>query len=221
MKTYITTPLSLWLLLAALTVSAADVQVQVSEREGNAPLVGAAVCLGTSARVDQFGAMLTDRNGFAVFKGVPRATVLVTASGNGYKAEQETMVTSTSNRILVMSLPAGGGGVQCPLGKGASGKVTSGLGVSRFAINNGAASAATGQVTLDNVVLGQPTQYRASERSDFKGAEWRDYHKAPVFKLAAGAGKKTVYFQVRRHAALNGANLETLSPVMRDSIRLQ
>jgi hypothetical protein len=221
MKHIITSLFLTWLLTAAVAVSAADVQVQVSEREGNAPLVGAAVCLGTSARIDQFGAMLTDQSGFAVFTDVPRTTILVTASGRGYKSEQETMITSTSNRILVMSLPAGGGGVQCPLGTGSSGKVFSGLSVSRFAVNNGAASAVTGQVTLDNIVQGQPTQYRASERADFKGAEWQAYSKAPVFKLAAGAGKKTVYFQVRRHATINGANLETLSPVMQDAIRLQ
>lgn len=216
-----TLPVLLWLLMASAAVSAATVQVQVSERGGNTPLVGAAVCLGTSARIDQFGARLTDQNGFAVFTDVPRTTILVTASGSGYKAEQETMVTSTSNRILVMSLPTGGGGVQCPLGKKSSGITGNGLSVSRFSLNKGAASAATGQVTLDNAVQGQPTQYRASERADFRGAEWRDYSTAPVFNLAAGAGSKTVYFQVRRHATLNGAKLETLSPVRQDSIRLQ
>ncbi len=221
MKHFMTLLFLSWLLTAAVTVSAADVQVQVSEREGSAPLIGAAVCLGTSARIDQFGARLTDQNGFAVFTDVPRTTLLITASGSGYKAEQETMVTSTSNRILVMSLPAGGGGVQCPLGKESSVKASSGLSVSRFAMNNGAASAATVQVALDNVIQGQPTQYRASERADFKGAEWQDYNKAPVFNLTAGAGKKTVYFQVRRHATLNGAKLETLSPARSDSIRLQ
>ena len=221
MKYFITMPLLFLLLMAAVAGYAADVKVQVSEREGNAPLAGAAVCLGTSARIDQFGARLTDQNGFAVFTDVPRTTILVTASGRGYKAEQEIMVTSTSNRILLMSLPAGGGGVQCPLGERSSGKAVSGLTVSRFALNNGAASAASGQVTLDNVVQGQPTQYRASARADFRGAEWQDYNKAPVFNLAAGAGKKTVYFQVRRHATINGAKLETLSPVMQDSIFLQ
>ena len=121
MKYFITTPLLFLLLMAAVAGYAADVKVQVSEREGNTPLAGAAVCLGTSARIDQFGARLTDQNGFAVFTDVPRTTILVTASGRGYKAEQEIMVTSTSNRVLLMSLPAGGGGVQCPLGEGSSG----------------------------------------------------------------------------------------------------
>ena len=210
-----------WLLTAAITVTAADVQIQVSERAGNAPLVGVAVCLGTSAKIDQFGARLTDQRGFAVFKNVPRTTILVTASGNGYMSEQENMVTSTSNRRLVMSLPAGGGGVQCPLGQASSATTGGGLSVSRFSMNNGAASTVAGRVTLDNTVQGTPTQYRASERADFRDAEWQGYSKTPVFNLAAGAGNKTVYFQVRRHATVNGAKLETLSPVVRDSIRLQ
>jgi hypothetical protein len=76
-------------------------------------------------------------------------------------------------------------------------------------------------VTLDNVVSGRPTQYRASERADFKDADWQDYTSAPVFQLSEGPGKKSVYFQVRRYATLNGANLETLSPVRKDSIVLQ
>jgi hypothetical protein len=211
----------LLLLTGSVAVSAADIQVQVSERGGKAPLVGVAVCLGTSARVDQFGAKLTDQNGYAVFSDVPRTTILVTASGSGYKAEQETMVTSTSNRRLVMSLPTGGGGVQCPLGQPVTGMTGSGLSISRLAMNSGAEATATRSVTLDNVVKGQPTQYRASERADFMGAEWQDYSGAPVFNLSVGNGKKTVYFQVRRHATLNGAKLETLSPARPDSIRLQ
>ena len=214
-------PALLTLLITAVAVSAADVQVQVSDRSGKAPLVGVAVCIGTSARIDQFGAKLTDQKGIAVFTDVPRTTILVTASGSGYKAEQETMVTSTSNRILVMHLPAGGGGVQCPLARKTARMTGSGLSVSRLAVNNGAAYTTTRIVKLENVVQGQPTQYRASERADFKGAEWQDYNKAPVFNLTPEKGKKTVYFQVRRHATLNGANLETLSPVRRDSIRLQ
>jgi hypothetical protein len=88
-------------------------------------------------------------------------------------------------------------------------------------MSGGAGVTTTRNVTLDNVVSGKPTQFRASERADFKGADWQDYTQAPVFQLSAGPGKKAVYFQVRRHAALNGANLETLSPVRKDSILLK
>lgn len=209
------------LLVMSMTVSAADVRVRVFERGGQAPLAGVAVCLGTSASINQFGARLTDENGTAVFSDVPRVTARVTASRSGYKAEQEMLVISTSNRMLVMSLPAGGGGIQCPLSEGAARVAGSGLGISRFAMNDGAALTATSNVTLNSVVNGQATQYRASERVDFKGADWQDYAQAAAFQLSTGAGRKVVYFQVRRHATLNGANLETLSPVMQDSITLQ
>lgn len=207
--------------LASMTISAADVQVRVFERGGKAPLPGVAVCLGTPARISQFGAQLTDGNGNATFSGLPRASVLVTASRAGYKTEQETMVTASGNRMLVISLPAGGGGILCPLGGNAAQLSGSGLDISRFALNRGAGVVSSRNVTLDNMVNGRPTQYRASERADFKGADWLDYMPAPAFQLSPGPGKKSVYFQVRRYATLNGANLETLSPVSKDSIVLQ
>lgn len=213
--------LALPVLLASMAVSAAEVQVRVFDRGGAAPLVGVAVCLGTPARINQFGARLTGENGNAVFGNVPRATLLVTASKNGYKAEQKNMGASSSDRLLVISLPTGGGGVQCELGEAAVELSGKGLSLSRFAMNNGAAVTKTLSVTLDNSVTGQPTQYRASESPDFNGAEWENYKNAPAFTLSAGVGKKTVYFQVRRYATLNGANLETLSPVRTDSILLQ
>ena len=207
--------------LASMTLSAAEVQVRVFERGGKAPLAGVAVCLGTPASINQFGSQLTDGSGNVVFSGVPRASLLVTASRDGYKAEQETMVTSSGNRMVVISLPAGGGGTKCPLSGNAAQVPGSGLGISRFVVSSGAGVATTRSVTLNNVVSGQPTQYRASERADFKGAEWQDYTQAPAFQLSAGPGRKSVYFQVRRHASLGGANLETLSPISKDSIVLQ
>ena len=208
--------------LTSLTVPAADIRVRVFERGGKAPLAGVAVCLGTSARISQFGASLTDGGGNATFNNVPRATLLVTASRDGYKAEQETMVSSTGNRMLVISLPTGGGGTQCPLDETATGvSAGGGLGISRFAMSSGAAVTTSRNVTLNNVVSGHPTQYRASEMANFRGAGWRDYTSAPAFQLSAGPGKKTIYFQVRRYASLSGANLETLSPVRKDTIVLQ
>lgn len=207
--------------LASMAVTAADIQVRVFERGGKAPLTGVAVCLGTPARIGQFGASLTDGNGTATFNNVPRATVLVTASRDGYKAEQETMVSSSSNRMLVISLPTGGGGTRCPLDETTARVSGGGLAISRFVMSNGAAVTTSRNVTLDNRVSGHPTQYRASEMANFGGAGWRDYTQAPAFQLSAGPGKKTIYFQVRRYASLNGANLETLSPVRKDTIVLQ
>ena len=58
--------------MMSLNASAAELTVRIFERGGKAPLQGVAVCLGTSARLDQFGASFTDNEGYAVFPGVPR-----------------------------------------------------------------------------------------------------------------------------------------------------
>jgi len=197
-----------------------DLRVRVFERGGNAPLAGVAVCAGTPARLNQFGAMLTDPGGYAVFSDIPQTALLVTASKTGFKAEQENVVTSNMERMLVLSLSSGGGGSQCQLDGDTSSQQASGLDVSRFAINNGAPKTGQRAVTLDNKVAGEPTQYRASERADMLDAQWQAYSGKAAFELSAGAGNKVVYFQVRRHATINGADLEVLSPVVRDSISL-
>jgi hypothetical protein len=66
-----------------------------------------------------------------------------------------------------------------------------------FKINAGAASTANGLVTLNNAATNLPTQYMASENSDFSGTTWQTYSVAPKFSLSGGAGTKTVYFKVR------------------------
>jgi hypothetical protein len=204
----------------ATTAFSSDLRVRVFERGGNAPLAGVAICVGTPARLNQFGAMLTDSGGYAVFSNVPQTALLVTASRKGFKAEQENVVTSNLDRMLVLSLSTGGGGTQCQLTGDTSPQQAGGLEISRFAINNGATKTGQREVTLDNRVAGEPTQYRASERADLLDAQWQDYSGKATFELSAGAGNKVVYFQVRRHATINGANLEVLSPVVRDSIGL-
>ena len=208
-------------LLLPLAASAADIRVRVFDRGDQTPLVNAAVCLGTSARIDQFGARMTDNEGYVSYTDVPRAPLLITVSRTGYRAAQEALVTSTTNRMLVMSLSTGGGGTPCPLDNSVSRVYSGGLSVSRFLLDNGKAVTANPTVTLNNQASSQATQYRASERADFSGASWQEYATAPAFQLSPGPGKKVVYFQVRRHATAGDANIETLSPAARDSITLQ
>jgi hypothetical protein len=209
------------LLFAAAGVPAADLRVRVFERGGNVPLAGAAVCLGTSARLDQFGATRTDTDGYAVFESVPGAQLLVTASKAGFMTEQESLVTSNTSRMLVLSLSAGGGGARCLTEEPEPSRSAAGLRIDRFVINSGAAVTTSRDVNLDGMISGAPTQYRASEQADFGDAEWLDFKDSPGFTLSPGAGKKTVYYQVRRHSTLNGAVLETVAPVSIDSIILQ
>jgi hypothetical protein len=217
------TLLALFLLVTAIPVlaSAAELRVRVFERSGRQPLAGVSVCLGTSANPLQFGSDQTDRGGYAVFTDVPRAPLLITASKSGYKGEQQSLVTSTVPRLLVMSLPAGGGGTVCtPVGEHAAAS-TDGLQISDFSINEGATASPGREVHLDNRVSGHPSEYRASEDRDFPAAPWQPYSAQPVFVLSPGQGKKTVYFQVRRYSKINGADIQTLSPIVHDTIILQ
>ena len=209
------------LLMMSLNASAAELTVRVFERGGKVPLQGVAVCLGTSARLNQFGASFTDSEGYAVFPGVPRAPLVVTVSRPGYMSGQEHMKGSAENRMLVLSLPTGGGGVECPLDQSGLVQTATGLEVESFQLNNGAAITRDASVTLDNRYSGHASQYRASERPDFRGAEWQTYDKGLRFQLSAGRGSKTVYFQLRRYARINGADLEARSSIKHDSITVQ
>ena len=211
------------LLITAMPVlaPASDLRVRVFERGGRQPLAGASVCLGTSANLMQFGANQTDREGYAVFADIPRAPLIITASKSGYRGEQQSLVTSTIRRMLVMSLPSGGGGPVCAsVGEGTA-VVTGELQISDFSINKGATASSGRRVRLDYHVNGTPNEYRASENADFSTAEWQPYSAQPIFELSPGNGKKTVYFQVRRYSKINRADIQTLSPVVHDSIALQ
>jgi hypothetical protein len=212
-------------LLAGLVLTgfaqASELRVRVFERGGNHPLTGVSVCLGTSANPMQFGSNQTDAQGYAQFADIPRAPLLITASKSGYQGEQQSLVTSSMPRLMVLSLAPGGGGAHCAPGRARAEESPGSLQITGFSIDNGAAASTDRQVHLDHRVSGHPNEYRASESRDFSNAQWQPYSSQPVFTLSPGDGKKTVYFQVRRYSEINGADIQTLSPVVRDSIVLQ
>ena len=142
-------------------------------------------------------------------------------NAGGFRSEQQSIVTGSSDRLLVLSLTRGGGGTHCLREFRSSVSGSGSIQVSSFRLGGGSAAASSAEVTLDNSVNGQPTHYRASESSDFSGAAWKVWSKSPTFMLSDGAGEKTVYFQVRRYSTINGADIETRSPVVKDSIARQ
>lgn len=75
--------------------------------------------------------------------------------------------------------------------------VISALRVTSFKINNGEENTPNRSVILNNTVEGAASEYRASERQTFVGADWKPYSNIPKLTLSAGNGTKTVYFQVR------------------------
>jgi len=85
--------------------------------------------------------------------------------------------------------------------------------VTSFAINGGAEFTMDPAVTLDNTATNSPTEYMASESSDFSGATWQPYDTAPIFDLSFGVGTRTVYFKVRNAG-------REVSPVVSDTIFL-
>ncbi|MFZ2655711.1 MAG: TIGR03768 family metallophosphoesterase [Victivallales bacterium] len=87
--------------------------------------------------------------------------------------------------------------------------------VSSFQINGNATSTTSQTVTLNNTLAGTtPTDYMASEDSDFDGAAWLPYSNAPAFVMSSGAGTKTVYLKVK-----DGSGTESAS--VGDSIALK
>lgn len=208
-------------LILAGFAQASDLRVRVFERGGNHPLAGVSVCLGTPANPTQFGSDQTDAKGYAQFADIPRAPLLITASKSGYQGEQQSLVISSIPRLMVLSLAPGGGGARCATGNAHAVESPGSLQITGFRIDNGAAASIDRQVRLDYRVSGRPNEYRASESPDFSGAPWQPYSNQAVFTLSPGDGRKTVYFQVRRYSKINGADIQTLSPVVRDSIVLQ
>jgi hypothetical protein len=208
----------LLVMLPAPSLADADLGVRVFERGGSEPLAGVSVCIGTPANIAQFGSTVTDAEGYARFEEVLRAPLVVTVSRPGYKSEQQPLVTSNTGRMLVMSLATGGGGPVCRHeGETASG-FTGGLQVGYFNLVRRDAAADGATVLLSHSMNRQPTHYRVSEDRGFRGAQWLPYVEDPVYQLSRGTGYKVVYFQVRRHSTANGADIETLSPVMQDTI---
>jgi len=199
----------------------ADLRVRVFERGGKQSLAGASVCIGTPARISQFGSNVTDADGYARFTGVPRAQLLVTVSRPGYKGEQQPLVTSSDGSMLVLSLATGGGGPKCEHEGDAAAAFSGGLHVGYFKLVSRSGTSGGRQVVLSHSVNREPTHYRVSEDRDFTGAEWLAYTSGPVYQLSRGTGYKVVYFQVRRHSKVSGADIETLSPVMQDVMLVQ
>lgn len=207
---------------AAPAAGAAELKVQVHDEGSRQPLQGAAVCLGTPADLGQMGAYLTGSDGSVTYGDLLTAPLVLTVSKAGYRGTRIDIGPSDTDRVLMVPLATGGGGPVChgpytAVPASASGGVT----VRDFRINHGAASTASAVVQLDFAASGAPNEYRASENPDFAGASWQRYQgRAPGFHLSPGAGRKTVYLQVRRLRAAGHSHLEITSNVARASIVL-
>ncbi len=95
---------SLAILLGARAAAGA---LAVTVLDGNAPVSGARVCLGSLSNRAAIGTALTNAAGEAAFAQVPSSAILVTASHLGRGAEA-SVVPSGSHAALTLRLAAGG-----------------------------------------------------------------------------------------------------------------
>lgn len=187
-------------------------EVHVFDKQSGKALSAAAVCLGTTARPDQFGAQRTNQKGVVRFEelGQIPAALLATVSRPGYQGRKQLLEPLRQSRVLEMRIVSGGGGPVCDAAVAASDAGTSsGLDIER--VNVRADSSAAGQVLVSVKVSGAANQIRISEQADFSGAAWRDLQPSVPFTLSPGKGLKQIHVQVRRYAKVEGATIEVMS----------
>ena len=207
-------------LALALTssVMAADVEIRVNDKVQGERLAGAAVCLGTGARIDQFGAYLTGPDGIATFTEVPEAPLVLTISRSSFKGHQSFHSAGRYNRVIEVSLTKGGFGAVCETAASSSDLAT--LRVWHLDINNGEPQTPERNVVLNARVEGNPTHYRASERADFSDTTWKVFATNANYELSPKPGNKTIYYQVRRFRKVNGGSMQSVSSVATATIDL-
>ncbi|MDA8414542.1 MAG: chitobiase/beta-hexosaminidase C-terminal domain-containing protein [Desulfobacteraceae bacterium] len=104
----------------------------------------------------------------------------------------ETDVKNGATSVAQYTYGLGGAGPHAVTGKSDTKPV-----LALFSLSGGKAYSTTQTVTLNNIALGNPSEYLASENADFSGAMWKSYSSSPTFSLSNGFGPKTVYFKVR------------------------
>jgi hypothetical protein len=199
---------------------AAELKVRVVDQRTGEPLHRAAVCLGTDADKEQFGAKRTASDGVAAFSDVPEIPLVLTVSKSPFRGYQSRPRAMSFNRTIMVPMPIGGLGPVCMAAAAdadAPGRANS-LSVSGFRINQDERQTTSPKVTMSFGIFGTPTHYRASENPNFVGADWVPFQSSPSFQLSPGAGEKTLYFQVRRYSKVAGASMEALSEVVSDAI---
>ena len=191
-----------------------SLEVHVLDRQSGNAIDSAAVCLGTAAKTDQFGARRTNADGITRFEDLPPNSLLVTVSKRGLQGNQQLLEPMSQHRVIVLKVAAGGGGPQCDAPPAAAvADATSGLKIDRVKISQGADGGNSNQISVSVKVSRMANQMRISESADFAGAQWQEFRSPVAFKVAPGRGVKQLYVQVRHHVQTEGAVIEVVSPV--------
>lgn len=215
-------------LLMVSNTNATSVKVRVLDASTNAPVAGAAVCLGKSSQDNIYGAQRTDRSGMANFSDLPNHRLILTVSRSQHKGIKRPISLGGVDLVRTIHLPKGGSGPVCdapPILISSSRVIPtnsdSSIMVTNLNIDKGQEVTNTRRVVLNPRVIGNPTHYRISENPRFEGADWMKYQQTPLYTLSEGEGRKKVYFQVRRAVEMGEGTIQTLSNVRTDLIMLR
>jgi hypothetical protein len=190
------------------------IELRILSRQTGEAVSDAAVCLGTTARPDQFGARRSDADGSVRFEGLGGNRVLITVSKAGYQGRQQSLEANHQNRILELKIAPGGGGPRCDVPATASQVDTSsGLAIEKASVRSDPSSGSPGLVQISVTVSGKANQIRVSEKPDFAGAAWQAFRRPLAYTLSPGSGLKQIHIQVRRFSEVQGASVEVISPV--------
>ena len=194
-------------------------EVLVVNKQTGEPISGAAVCLGTAARSDQFGAGRADDKGLVRFEALPRNPLVLTVSGTGFQGRTQQLGALYQSRVLELKIAPGGGGPQCSVPpEPAVASTSSGLSIKSLSVRADPESEANG-VLVSVSVSGEANQIRVSEQPDFGGASWQALQLPLAYTLSQGKGKKQLYVQVRRFAGAEGASMEVVSQIQKVGYR--
>jgi len=198
----------------AAAYESAWLEVRVVNKHDDRPISNAAVCLGTTASVDQFGASRSDASGIIRFEDLPRNPLLVTVSKQGFQGRAQRLEPMYESRVLVVKIVPGGGGPACDVAIEASSpeEVSPGLEIVALNVSRARAEGNGNRVFVSVEVSGKANQVRISEQPDFSGAQWQPFESPVAYQLNQGAGMKRIYVQVRRLAQTQGGSIEVVSP---------
>lgn len=189
-------------------------EVRVVDKQSGRPVGDAAVCLGTRARGDQFGALRTAADGVARFAEPPASRMLLTASQGGYQSKQQSVGPLSGNRVIVLNLAPGGGGPACEATEGQDEPEVAGeLEITSVRATADTASSPGDQALVSVRVSGHANQIRIAESADFAGAAWQELKPENSYTVSQGGGLKRLYVQVRRQVGAKDASIEVVSPV--------
>jgi hypothetical protein len=201
-------------------IEANSLEVHVLDRQSGAAIAEAAVCLGTAAKPDQFGALSTGADGIARFEDLPPNSLLVTVSKRGLQGIQQRLEPVSQKRVIVLKPASGGGGPYCDAPAAAAVAAGgSGLTIERVSVSENPGKVGADEVLVSVKVSGTANQLRVSENADFASASWQAFRSPFAFKPSPGKGSKQVFVQVRHHMQTEGASIEVVSPVERVTYR--